>query len=100
MPRLDDRLADHDGRFDVRPDESGSVPDRRVRTDVGLRPDHAVLTDHGGTPGDAPRLDEAPRPDPAATLHAGPPFPGALPSAVDVLPEQVVRFADVLPLFG
>src|SRR5207237_9460024 len=69
VPRLDDRLPDHDGRFDVRPDESGSIPDALVRTHVPLRPDHAVLTDHGGTADDAPRLNDAPGADPHAPIH-------------------------------
>src|SRR2546430_12900 len=46
VSRLNDRVADHDGRFDVRPDESRSVSDRGGRTHVRLRSDHAILTDH------------------------------------------------------
>src|SRR5207253_7309429 len=96
--RLADRLADHDGRLDVRADEPRGVPDGRIRPDIGLGSDDAVSPDHDGTANHAPGLDDGARPDPDAPLDPGPCLDRPLDFPLDVLQEEMVRLEDVFRL--
>src|SRR5205823_10888999 len=98
VARLDDRLADHDGRLDVRADEPRRVPDGRVWPGIGLGADDAVLPDYDGTANHAPGLDDGARPDPDAPLDPSPCLDRPLDLPLDVFQEEMVRLEDVFRL--